>query len=249
MPHNQFVWYELVTSDIDAALRFYGAVLGWESRDYPGSPERYAIVSAKDEGVGGIMRLPEGMTQPFWLGYIATADIGEAVERFKTSGGSLHKGPWEIPSVGRLALVSDPQGAGLAFIQVASEQPGRAFDQHKPGHGNWHELHTTDPAAAFAFYAEQFGWSKGEAMDMGPMGTYQIFKSGDPQIGGMLKAQDGQPPGWLYYFGTESIRAAVDRIGGAGGTVLREPAEVPGGAFIIHAKDPQGALFALVGPR
>ncbi|MBV9653389.1 MAG: VOC family protein [Acetobacteraceae bacterium] len=248
MTANQFVWYELVTSDIDAALRFYGEVLGWESQDFPGSPQRYAIVNAKGAGVGGVMQLPEGMSQPFWLGYIATPDIDDAVARFKTSGGSLHKGPWEIPGVGRLALLSDPQGAALAFIQGASEQPSQAFDQGKPGHGHWHELHTTDPVAAFAFYAEQFGWSKGDAMDMGPMGTYQIFKSGSPQIGGMLKAQDGQRPGWLYYFGTESIRAGVERIGGAGGAVLREPAEIPGGAFIIHAKDPQGAMFALVGP-
>jgi uncharacterized protein len=248
MPANQFVWYELVTSDIDAALEFYGAVLGWESQDFPGGGERYAIVSAKGEGVGGVMALPAGMSQPFWIGYIGTPGIDDALARFTGSGGTVHRGPWEIPGVGRLALVSDPQGAGLALIQSASEQPSEAFNQQLAGHGNWHELATTDPAAALTFYATQFGWTKGDAMDMGPMGTYQIFKAGDVQIGGMVKASDGTRPSWLYYFGAESIHSAVSRLKDAGGSILHGPSEVPGGGLIIHAQDPQGARFALVGP-
>jgi predicted enzyme related to lactoylglutathione lyase len=249
MPANQFVWYELITSDIDAALAFYGAVLGWESKDFPGGGERYAIVSAKGVGVGGVMVLPAGMTHPFWMGYIGTPDIDATVGRFTTSGGTVMRGPWEIPGVGRLAVVTDPQGAGLALIQGASDQPSQAFQPHLPGHGNWSELHAADPVAAFGFYAEQFGWTRGDAMDMGPMGTYQIFKSGDIQIGGIMQAGQGMPPSWLYYFGTESVEAAVIRITDAGGGVLNGPMEVPGGAVVIQARDPQGAMFALVGPR
>jgi predicted enzyme related to lactoylglutathione lyase len=248
MPTMQFVWYELVTSDIDAALAFYRPLLGWESQDFPGSGERYAVISANGKGVGGIMALPAGMSEPFWMGYIGTPDIDKAIVGFMAAGGKMHREPWEIPNVGRLALVADPQGAGLALIQGASDQPSEAFSQQLPGHGNWNELHTSDPAAAFAFYSAQFGWTKGDAMDMGPMGTYQIFRFGDVQAGGMVKAREGQRPAWLFYFGTPSIRSAVSRIAENGGTVLHGPSEVPGGALIIHARDPQGALFALVGP-
>jgi predicted enzyme related to lactoylglutathione lyase len=195
------------------------------------------------------MALPEGMSQPFWMGYIGTSDVNGTVDRFTASRGNLHRGPWEIPGVGKLALVSDPQGASLALIQGASDRPSEAFDQQRPGHGQWNELHTTDPAAAFEFYATQFGWTKGDAVDMGSMGTYQIVKAGDAQIGGMVKAREGMRPTWMYYFGTENVHAAITRIESAGGTVRHGPSEVPGGALIIHAQDPQGAMFALVGPR
>lgn len=248
MPANQFVWYELVTSDIDAALSFYGTVIGWEGHDFPGGNERYVILNAKSKGVGGVMALPDGMTQPFWMGYVGTADIDSAVAKFTSSGGNVHRGPWNIPNVGRLALVTDPQGIGLALIQGTSDQPSQAFDQRLPGHGNWNELHTTDPDRAFAFYAEQFGWTKGETVNMGAIGIYQIFKADDAQIGGVAKTTEPMQPTWLYYFGTESIHVAVGRVRAAGGAVLHGPSEVPGGALIVQAKDPQGAMFALVGP-
>jgi hypothetical protein len=247
MAANGFVWYELMTKDIDAALKFYGAVLGWEGADFPGAEERYAIVTAKGKGVGGVMA-PNCDMPPSWIGYVGTPDIEQAAARVKDAGGTVQRGPFEIPNVGRIAVFTDPQGAPLALFQGSSDQCSEAFNQMQPGHGNWHELRTTDPVAGFAFYAGQFGWTKGEAMDMGPMGIYQIFKSGDAQIGGMMKAMGEEPPFWVFYFGTESVHAAMKRITDAGGTILHGPAEVPGGALIVQAKDPQGAMFALVGP-
>jgi uncharacterized protein len=244
---NKFVWYELITPDIDAALSFYGSVLGWESADFPNSAERYVIVSAKGKPVGGVMA-PKGDMPTGWIGYVGTPDIDHAVASIRDGGGTVHFGPFEIPTVGRIAGFTDPQGAGLALFQGNSEQCSETINQMLPGHGNWHELHTTDPAAAFAFYAGQFGWTKGEAMDMGPMGTYQIFKADDAQIGGMMKGMGPQPPSWLYYFGVENVPSAIGRITDGGGTVLHGPSEVPGGALIVQAKDPHGAMFAVVGP-
>ncbi|HJS85128.1 MAG TPA: VOC family protein, partial [Acetobacteraceae bacterium] len=230
MTVDRFVWYELVTRDVDAALGFYGRLLGWEAREFPGGEGRYVIVSAKGKGVGGVMALPEGMGEPFWLGYVGTSDIDAAVAKFTGSGGTVHRGPWDIPNVGRLALVSDPQGAGLALFQGASDQPSEAFNQRTPGHGNWHELRTPNPDAAFEFYAGQFGWTRGDAMPMDAMGTYQLFKAGGAEIGGIMKAPGGTRPMWLYYFGAASIDEALGRITNGGGTVLHGPSEVPGGA-------------------
>ena len=121
--------------------------------------ERYAHVEELTDA--GLLR----MSEPFWLGYVGTTDFDAAVARWKNSGGSLHRA-FEIPNVGRIALVSDAQGAGFAMIQGASDQPSQAFDQNAPGHGNWHELHTTDSKNAFDFYARQFGWTKGPVFDM-----------------------------------------------------------------------------------
>lgn len=244
-----FVWYELATSDVDAALTFYGTVLGWTHQDFPGPGPRYVIVSANGKGVGGVMHLPEGCPKPSWLGYLPVPDIEAAVGKFTSAGGQVRMKPWDIPMVGRLAVLADPQGAAVAMIQPASSQPSDAFNQALPGHGNWHELRVADPEAAFTFYAAQFGWTAGDAMPMGEMGVYQIFKDGDAMIGGMMRLMGDMPPSWLFYFGVEKIDAAVERVTGSGGTILHGPAEVPGGAFIVQALDPQGAAFALVGPR
>ena len=242
-----FVWYELATSDVDAALTFYGTVLGWTSKDFEGPGPRYAIASAKDKGVAGIMQLPPGVSQPRWLGYLPTPDIEASIARFTASGGRVTVAPWDIPMVGRLVVLADPQGAALALIQPASSQPSEAFNQALPGHGNWNELRVPDPVAALTFYADQFGWAAAEVVPMGEMGVYQIFKDGETRIGGMMKSD--LPPNWLFYFGVEKIDAAVERVTGAGGTILHGPAEVPGGAFIVQALDPQGAAFAVVGQK
>jgi predicted enzyme related to lactoylglutathione lyase len=248
MGANHFVWYELVTSDVAAAEAFYGKVVGWNAAAFDGGPGPYKILSMKGKGVGGLMPLPENMSQPFWMGYVGTPDIEAAVARWKRAGGSVHRA-FDIPNVGRIALVSDPQNVSLAMIQGASEGSSEAFDQNAPGHGNWHELHTKDSKAAFDFYAGQFGWTKGAALDMGPMGTYQLFEADGVQIGGMMNSPSFPQPMWLYYFGTGDIDEATKRVTDGGGPILHGPSEVPGGGFIIQARDPQGAMFALVGRR
>ncbi len=243
----RFVWYELMTSDIDASLAFYSRVIGWTTHDHPGGGERYAIVNANGAGIGGVMRLPAGLTHPMWIGYIGTPDIEATVAKFTEAGGHVRKGPWQIPGVGHIAMVADQQQVGLAFIQPEGQGESHAFDQAKPGHGNWHELHTPDPEASLAFYTAQFGWQKGETHDMGPAGIYQIFKSDGNDIGGIVKSSLFGPT-WIYYFGHASISKAAQDVREAGGTVLHGPSPIPGGAHILMARDPQGAPFAVVGP-
>jgi hypothetical protein len=206
-----FVWYELLTSDSDGAQAFYGAVLGWDAQDHP-SDMRYTIVRANGKGVGGITTLPEGLTTPFWMGYFGVPDIDAAAARLTGAGGTVHRGPFDIPDVGRIALVADPQGAGFAMITGVSDQPS-------------------------------------DALDMGPAGTYQLVAADGIQIGGMMNSPNFQQPAWLYYFGVDGIDAASARVTANGGAILHGPSEVPGGAFISQAQDPQGAMFALVGPR
>lgn len=248
MAANGFVWYELVTSDLDAAQAFYGEVVGWQAVPFPGGQGDYRVLNMAGKGIGGLMALPEGMTDPFWMGYVGVADIDAAVAGLEGAGGTVHR-RFDIPEVGRIALVADPQGAGLALIQGTSDGKSEAFDQSKAGHGNWHELHSSDWQATWDFYANQFGWAKGIGMDMGPMGTYQLFQADGADIGGMMDSPDFPRPIWLYYFGSENVDAAIERIAANGGTVLHGPSEVPGGAWIVQAKDPQGAIFALVGKR
>ncbi len=98
------------------------------------------------------------------------------------------------------------------------------------------------------FYSGLFGWDKQTAIDMGDAGTYQTFTIGGKPAGGMMSLPDA-PPAWRYYFGCDDIDAGAKRITDGGGTIQFGPLEVPGGIWIVAAADPQGASFALLGPK
>ena len=119
-----------------------------------------------------------------------------------------------------------------------------------PGTVGWHELYAADWQAAFGFYASVFGWKKAEAIDMGPMGTYQLFATGAGMTGGMMNEPAEIPVAhWGYYFNVATLDAGVERLTSQGGRVLNGPMEVPGGSWIVNAMDPQHAPFSLVAPN
>ncbi|MFV0464414.1 MAG: VOC family protein [Nostocoides sp.] len=253
-PQGTPCWYELSTSDLTAAGEFYSAVLGWNIVDSGMPGMTYHLASAPDGGgVAGLMG-PQGRPDapPSWLLYFTSDDVDTMAASVTAAGGSVLAPPADIPGTGRFAVVTDPQGAAYGLLQplpMDTPPASPAFDQSSVGHGTWHELMSTDPTAGFAFYADQFGWSRGEAMDMGDMGFYQLFQLAGTEIGGMMGLGQAPQPAWLPYFGVTSVAEAVDRITGAGGTIHHGPADIPGGAQIALANDPQGAWFAVLGPR
>ena len=246
---SNFIWYELLTSDIDAAAAFYGSVVGWTSQRGTTPGMDYRMWMAKDVPVGGLMAIaPDAKTKgmrPMWAGYLNVSDVDATVAKIKAEGGAVYMPATDIPDVGRIAMVSDPQGASFYVMAPTGTGPSRAYSSGTPGHGGWHELRTKDWQAALDFYGRHFGWTKSDALDMGPMGTYLLFNTGGEAIGGMMNDPSPARPHWLYYFNVDDIQAAKSCVESAGGTVLRGPHEVPGGGWIIQGKDPQGALFAL----
>jgi hypothetical protein len=247
-----FVWYELATSDVTAAKAFYAKVVGWSAQDMPMPGMTYTLLSVGATQVGGMMAVPEearnaGM-KPCWVGYVGVDDADGAAAKVKRLGGKILKEPTDIPGVGRFAVVTDPQGA--AFNLFKPTQAGERVVSTEPGHIGWHELHTTDWPKAFEFYGEMFGWLKGDAVDMGPMGTYQLINVGGTPTGAMFNSPAAQAARfWLYYFNVGDIDAAAKRVSDGGGKITFGPQEVPGGGWIVQAADPQGAAFALLGSR
>jgi len=249
MPQN-FIWYELTTADKPAAEAFYKAVVGWQMQSF-GKGHDYTVLGAGDGNVGGIGNPPNAWGPPGWYGYVGVDDVDAVAARVTDGGGSIVRAPADIPSVGRIAVVADPQGVPFMLLRgsVADAAPPEAFKPGVPGHVGWNELHTSDWKGAFAFYSQLFGWRKLDAMDMGPMGTYQLFGLSAEPIGGMMNSPNVPRPSWLFYFTVDEIEAAHRRVVANGGSVLHGPSEVPGGGWIIQATDPQGVVFAVVGPR
>ncbi|MGB7246858.1 MAG: VOC family protein [Methylovirgula sp.] len=248
---GKFVWYELMTTDPKAAESFYSDVIGWRARDADMPNFSYTLFTADAAPVAGLMALsPEACAagvRPGWLGYVGVGDVDAEVARVEQTGGKVHHAPTNIPSVGRFAVLADPQGAVFALFKPSAQ--GQSPAQMTPGHIGWHELHAADGGRAFEFYSGLFGWKKGETMNMGPIGIYQLFTAGDSAIGGIFTKPAQEPtPYWLYYFTVPDIDEATVRVKDKGGKVINGPHEVPGGAFIIQCLDPQGATFALVAP-
>lgn len=243
------LWYELMTTDIKAAEAFYRTVVGWTSAPFEGSPEPYTIFNRSGGiPVAGLMAKPEGMdAPPFWAMYVGVPKLEEAAARIMELGGHTGSPVIEVPTVGRMQMMTDPQGAAFYIYEPASADlpPETAAEV---GEASWHELMTSDAPAAMTFYREAFGWQPSDAMDMGPMGTYQMFNRPHGMIGGMMNTPAEMahvPPNWQVYFRVPDITAAAERIKANGGQILNGPMEVPGGDWIVNGMDPQGAAFAL----
>jgi uncharacterized protein len=250
------LWYELMTSDMSGAETFYKAAVGWATTPFDGAGMPYTMwMREGDVPVGGVMALPADLqtrgVPPHWLAYIGVERLEDAVAHVEKLGGSVLSPVIEVPDVGRMRVVKDPQGAAFALYQpsnppVIPEGPGEVGDV------SWLELYTTDSEAAMKFYGDLFGWKATESMDMGPMGVYRMFGRSHGSLGGMMtKTPDMAqvPNAWLLYFRVPDIAAATERVKANGGAIVNGPMEVPGGDLIVQCTDPQGGMFALHGKK
>ena len=260
---GDFIWYELMTTDIDAARAFYRTVVGWEIAARPdpdaGSADYRMIVRSDGGFAGGVLGLTQAMcdggARPGWLGYIHVPDVDAAAEAIARSGGAILMPPSTMDRVGRMALVADPQGAPFYLFDPTPppDDPDAAsdvFSVDRPQHVRWNELNATDLDPALAFYQDQFGWRVDGEMDMGPLGPYCFLRNGETVFGAAMRMVSQQPqPAWIFYIGVDDIDRAFAAATAGGATVLAEPMEIPGGEFSATCLDPHGAAFGLVGPR
>lgn len=257
---GDFIWYELMTTDPEGAKAFYDAVVGWSIGEAVPEFNGYRMLGRSDgKAAGGVLPLTAEMQQhgarPAWLGYICVDDVDQAVGTIEGAGGKTLMPAFDIPNVGRIAMVTDPQGAPFYVmkpIPPANDPSAKSdvFSVDQPQRVRWNELATTDADAALDFYRREFGWGQDGDMDMGEMGKYRFIQSHGVNIGAVM----GKPPQmpvslWTYYIGVDDIDRAAEAIKAGGGQIFNGPMEIPGGEFALNALDPQGASFGLVGPR
>ncbi|WP_290688001.1 MULTISPECIES: VOC family protein [unclassified Haematobacter] len=247
--HGDPVWYELLTRAPERAAAFYGALLGWTIRDSDAGRPGYRLLLAGEDMVGGLF--PATAEMPVgWLSYTAVGDVDAAAASTAAAGGKVLAGPMDNPAAGRLAVLTDPQGAMFALMSLQDGWESHAFED-SPGHCRWNELTTSDQTAALGFYGALFGWTAGGGMPISPeQGDYRFIQQGETVLGAVMNGDaSAPPPAWLFYFGVDDVAAAVARLTAAGGKVRVGPVEVPGGDWIVVASDPEGAAFGLVGPK
>lgn len=122
-----FSWSELVTTDPAAAAGFYEGLFGWTVKEMGAEMGGYRVVSVGAQGIGGIMACPEGQPMPpHWGCYVTVADVDQTIAKCKSLGGKVVMGPTDIPGVGRMAVLQDPQQAVLSVIAYSMPAEGGA---------------------------------------------------------------------------------------------------------------------------
>ena len=83
--HGRFVWYELMTTNVDAAKAFYADVVGWGAQPISMPGSTYSLLTAGDSPVAGLMSMPEEAARrsatAHWIGYVEVDNVDDAVQR------------------------------------------------------------------------------------------------------------------------------------------------------------------------
>lgn len=245
-----FCWVELGTTDSESAKKFYTELFGWTFENKPAGPGMiYTMLFLDGKDTGALYELDEAKRKqgipPHWMSYAAVASADESAKKAKELGATIIVDPFDVMTVGRMAVVQDPTGAVFSLWEGRDHKGAGVVNV--PNSFCWNELMTTDTAKEGDFYTGLFGWTK-NAQNFGPL-EYTMFANNDRPAGGMLQITPEMgpiPPNWLVYFAVADCDAATQKATTLGGKVMKAPDDIPGvGRFSIMF-DPQGATFALI---
>jgi predicted enzyme related to lactoylglutathione lyase len=120
--HGTFYWNELMTRDAEKAKKFYADTLGWSFDAMPMENGTYWVAKIGDQPLGGIFPLSspqfDGVPES-WMAYIAVDDVDARVKKATAAGAKLMRPIFDIPGVGRIAILTEPGGAGIGWITPA----------------------------------------------------------------------------------------------------------------------------------
>jgi predicted enzyme related to lactoylglutathione lyase len=237
---GMFCWWELATSDGNAAKRFYSDLFGWTANEYPmGDQPPYVMLQKDGRDVGALYENKN--IPPNWLPYVAVASADDAAAKAKSLGAKLMSDPFDVFDAGRMCVVADPEGARIALWQP-NKHPGAGV-MGEPGSFCWSELMTRDAARAMDFYAALFGWTIKKSPE------YNEIHIGEQPVGGIMPMPRDVPPQvpahWTSYVMVADVDGSVKKLQGDGGGVIVPPTDIQkvGRFAVVH--DPQGASFAL----
>lgn len=245
MSNGRFVWFELVTRAVETAQGFYRKLFDWSVDLTDAGRDTYPTLRAGNDAFGGLVRLDgRGETPSHWLGYLACDDIDRTCERACALGGTIEREPAQQAG-GRFAHLRDVHGALFGVVQ---SPPTVVPPPDRTPHGQFGfpELWTPDPEVSLGFYGELFGWQRGKGIELGPAGTYRVFRDGDTDIGGLMPSPVGFHGriGWIPYLHVAKVDPIVDRAITLGATVFVVPEDLPGMGRFSILEDPTGAVFA-----
>lgn len=233
-------WVDNLVPDVDAALRFYGELLGWEF-DGPG-PGDYFVARMRGRDVAGVGQAPPGVS-PGWNTYVSVANADDTAR----AAGRILVGPLDVLPAGRVAALEDSGGAPIGLWEPAARQGCQLVNE--PSAYAMSVLHTPEPEAAARFYHDVFGWES-EAFAPGiSMFRLPGYVGGEPaqpvpRDVVAVMAKDEGPARWSVDFWVDDADARAGRAPELGGSVVVPPFDsVPTRQAVLA--DPFGAVFSV----
>ncbi|MDH3732066.1 MAG: VOC family protein [Gemmatimonadota bacterium] len=238
---GRFVWYDLVTEDVDAARRFYGALFGWEFTEVDG--DRLHIVTVNGRDIASIIDLEDTVQEiegAAWFSSVSVLDVDAAAAE-ASRGGTLNVQPTDAPNRGRYSVIEDPHGALLVLLRATGGDPVE-HDEIGSGEFLWTELWTSDAREAVSWYESLLDYESDFTGDDRRQ-YWLMSRAGEPRAGiGQLPFE--ADPAWLPYVAVADAEGTVDRVVELGGEVLIRPeATVRGSTAVIV--DPNGGILAV----
>ncbi|GGK76701.1 VOC family protein [Mangrovihabitans endophyticus] len=233
-------WFDMTVADLDAAERFYAAVLGWH---FEPSKWRYDRALLDGRAVAALSAgQPAGRSA--WTTYLACHDVDMTAEAVAAAGGSVVAAPHDAPG-GRLAMVSDPAGGVFGLWQGDTFFGSEVVDV--PGAPCWSEASSRDPAGTAEFLSTVFGLEAGRPYRGY---TYRQLRRDGATVAGVLGRTHERRPytghaAWLVYFRVADTDVTVQAVLDHGGAVKEKAHDTGFGRFAVVA-DPLGARFALM---
>jgi uncharacterized protein len=114
--HGHFHWNELVTRDVEKAKKFYGSTIGWTFDGMPMPDGTYWVAKMGDQPVGGLFPIAWDGVPEHWMSYLAVDDVDARVKKATAAGARLMRPAFDVPGVGRIAILTEPGGAGVGWI-------------------------------------------------------------------------------------------------------------------------------------
>ena len=259
-------WVDTSQPDPDAAAEFYGGLFGWEFEDAmpAGAPGRYLMARLHGGDVAAVSSPPEGApAQAMWNTYIWVDDADSTTAKALEAGGAVLSEPFDVMDAGRMAVLSDAEGAVFCVWQAREHRGARIVNE--PGSVNFNVLNTRNQEAAKRFYGAVFGWTtlnlgSGEFWTLSAYGDYleQLtpgtrarsaefgaagFEDVVAAITPLADDDAGTPAYWSVTFSTADADATAAKATELGGTVLLAPIDAPYSRLTV-LRDPQGATFS-----
>ena len=228
---GKFVWVDLVTQDVAEAKAFYGALFGWT---FVGGG-RYTQVLHDGTVIAGIVPARDPKRGSEWVGNLSVIDVDRAVALVRERGGVVEREPVDAPQRGRIALVSDAEGALVLLLRASGGDPPDV--EPRVGDWLWRELWTHDVDAAAGFYAALAGYQL-ETVEFEDQ-PYRVLKEGDIPRAGVVDAPPQVDSLWLPYVRVEDADGTATRAAELGARVVRRD----GRAAILV--DPTGAAIGI----
>lgn len=249
-----FCWIDLATNDTGKARKFYTELFGWRAEDAPMPGEQggvYTMLYKGDAMVGALYELNPDMkaagVPPHWESYIAVDDVDAAAAKVEQLGGRINAPPFDIPGVGRMAAVADPDGAAFNLYKAAGEAGLQLVNE--PGAYCWSELYAKNPSRATEFYGSLLGWRSKESVSSDGRPYYQLGPSEEQAIAGMMELRPewgAVPPNWSLYFQVSNLDESLEKAKSLGANVLMPVTNIQGVGKFSLVSDPTGAAFLMI---